>query len=286
MALDVKYLRGTVAQYKAYLANAKDPNYVGTQKIVDTTYYLIYEHVIGVATAGYPLLYIGQVLLSEAANINVLSQNIADMGTEITQLKQDVENLKQNGGGGGSAHPVISIDKSLMPTIEEDSKTIVVLTDLDANNHSLTPKYGIAATTEYVEQAIDNLQLPKIEVKKDSSVVDENITITLPSGATEEVVGLVSIVKELSVDQNNGHTLNETRVKVPTENYVKKLVADITSGESAAEVKEYVDTYFLRKDKLTSTDEKGESTSIKFTTTQEGGINITLEWGNMKDATE
>ena len=194
MALDVKYLRGTVAQYKAYLANTKDPNYVGTQKIVDTTYYLIYEHVIGVATIGYPLLYIGQVLLSEAANINVLSQNIADMGTEIIQLKQDVENLKQNGGGG--THPIISIDKSLMPTIEEGSKTIVVLTDLDANDHSLTPKYGIAAT------------------------------------------------------------------------------------------KEYVDTYFLRRDKLTSTDENGESTSIKINTTQEGGINVTLEWGNMKDATE
>ena len=195
MALDVKYLRGTVAQYKAYLANTKDPNYVGTQKIVDTTYYLIYEHVIGVATIGYPLLYIGQVLLSEAANINVLSQNIVDMDIEITQLKQDVENLKQNGGGGGE-HPIISIDKSLMPTIEEDSKTIVVLTDLDANDHSLTPTYGIAAT------------------------------------------------------------------------------------------KEYVDTYFLRKDKLISTDENGESTSIKINTTQEGEINVTLEWGNIKDATE
>lgn len=285
MALDVKYLRGTVAQYEAYLANTKDPNYAGNQKIVDTTYYLIYEHTIGVTTIGYPLLYIGQVLLSESANINALSQNIENMGEELELLKKDVEALK-NGGGGSGTHPLVSIDKSLMPTVEEGSKTIVVLTDLDANDHTLTPKYGIAATPEYVEHAINNLQLPKIEIKKDDSVIDENITITLPSGTTEEVVGLVSIVKELTVDEGNGHTLNEVRVKVPTESYVKKLIADITSGESASEVKDYVDTYFLKKDKITSADENGDPTSIKITTTQEGDVNVTLEWGDMRGMTE
>jgi hypothetical protein len=283
MALDVKYLRGTVAQYEAYLANTKDPNYTGNQKIVDTTYYLIYEHAVGVTTIGYPLLYIGQVLLSEAENINALSQNIKDMGTELELLKEDVEALK-NGGSG--THPLVSIDKSLMPTVEDGSNTIIVLTDLDANNHTLTPKYDIAATTAYVDNALLSLNFPKIEIKKDESVVDENITIESPSGETTEVVGLVSIVKELMVDESNGHTLNEIRVQVPTESYVKKLIANITLGESAAEVKEYVDENFLKKDKITSTDENGDPTSIKITATQEGGVNVTLEWGSMKDMTE
>lgn len=96
MALDVKYLRGTQAQYDAY---------VEADKLVDTTYYLIYPETVG---AGTPVLYIGKVLLSNevtAAEVDALEGRIKDLEdrmdvaeTDIDTLQSDVATLKENSG--------------------------------------------------------------------------------------------------------------------------------------------------------------------------------------------
>lgn len=93
MALDVKYLRGTAAQYQAY---------IDAGKIVSTTYYLIYPEKVG---SGEPLLYIGRVLLSEAAEIAevlarvvALEEKIPTIESDISTLNTEVAYLKENTG--------------------------------------------------------------------------------------------------------------------------------------------------------------------------------------------
>lgn len=93
MALDVKYLRGTAAQYQAYL---------DADKIASTTYYLIYPETVG---EGTPVLYIGTVLLSESEAINTIAAKVAEnestiiaMESDISTLEADVTNLKENAG--------------------------------------------------------------------------------------------------------------------------------------------------------------------------------------------
>lgn len=93
MALDVKYLRGTQAQYDAYVA---------ADKLVDTTYYLIYPNTVGTGT---PVLYIGKVLLSESAEIvavlakaNENAASISTMVDDIASIEEEIANLKENAG--------------------------------------------------------------------------------------------------------------------------------------------------------------------------------------------
>ena len=90
MALDVKYLRGTQAQYEAYIA---------ADKIVDTYYYLIYETTIGVVTPGYPYLYIGKVRLDNAPfDPSILEGRLEDLEDRVDTLETDVATLKENAG--------------------------------------------------------------------------------------------------------------------------------------------------------------------------------------------
>lgn len=93
MALDVKYLRGTRAQYAAYLEAGK---------LVDTTYYLIYPETIGTGT---PTLYIGKVLLSESAEIakvfarvETIEGKVPTIEEDVAALEKDVTFLKENAG--------------------------------------------------------------------------------------------------------------------------------------------------------------------------------------------
>ena len=95
MALDVKYLRGTQAQYQAYI----DAN-----KLVSTYYYLIYPETVGV---GNPALYLGTVRLDNVAfddsqiwaSINELNNTtIPGLESDIEALETDVAWLKDNAG--------------------------------------------------------------------------------------------------------------------------------------------------------------------------------------------
>lgn len=323
MALDVKYLRGTKAQYDGYLANTNNPDYSGNQKIVDTTYYLIYEKSIGISTPGYPLLYIGKVLLSEAAEIeavlqkiNEIEEDILNMSNDIVTLRIDVDLLKESGGNTSTS---ISIDKSLLPTDIEDGE-VVVLTDVNAEGHTVTPVYTKVASMDYIKDALSSISItvPNIDIVKDTSVSDTMITITEEIGENtveKEVLGLVSILRNFAVDENNGHTLIETRTAVPTVAYVEKMIANVTGGESAGEVlaqleafKAEVSTTYAKKSEfnfvatstnettqlaitvdsekeisvpVSSVNEDGEATSIKVAATENGGLNITLEWRDM-----
>lgn len=90
---DVKYWRGTRAQYDAYLAAGK---------LVSSHYYLIYETVLG---EGDPVLYIGKKLLSEEAEIAAVVARVVElegkvptMEGDISTLKTDVAYLKENAG--------------------------------------------------------------------------------------------------------------------------------------------------------------------------------------------
>lgn len=97
MALDVKYLKGTRAQYDAY---------VEAKAIVDYYYYLITE------TDGSFSLYIGYELLSNhrelqaaQAELNTRIDNVvadmADLENTVSALTTKVDNLIVTGGGSG-----------------------------------------------------------------------------------------------------------------------------------------------------------------------------------------
>lgn len=77
---DVKYLRGTRAQYDAYLAAGK---------LVSYYYYLIYETVVG---EGDPVLYIGKKLLSEEAEIAAVVARVAELEDQIPTLQEAIDN--------------------------------------------------------------------------------------------------------------------------------------------------------------------------------------------------
>jgi hypothetical protein len=192
-----------------------------------------------------------------------------------------------------------------IPTLEDGSKELVVLTGITAEGHEITPAYSKAATAEYVDEAISAIVFPTVEVVKDkdaeleenqtsisvlatienpsddgathtlkyqtvelptiarvdaveakvdaivipeipnisitddTSVSDVNITITEGEGeeATErEVLGLVTVLRDMTVDEENGHILKEARIAVPTLAYIEKMISDVTGGESAGEV--------------------------------------------------
>lgn len=104
---DVKYLRGTRAQYNAYL---------NAGKLVSYYYYLIYETVVG---EGDPVLYIGKQLLSEKAEIDAVVASVAElrddistMEDDISTLREDVDYLKENAG-----HKFY--EATALPTLEE-----------------------------------------------------------------------------------------------------------------------------------------------------------------------
>lgn len=83
MALDVRYLRGTQAQYESYIEN---------NKIVDTYYYLIFPNKVDGVFTGTPSLYIGKVRLDNVAFDD------SQIWEAINDLKDDVDYLKENAG--------------------------------------------------------------------------------------------------------------------------------------------------------------------------------------------
>ena len=108
MALDVKYLRGTRAQYEAYLA---------ANKIVDYYYYLITN------TDSTIDLYIGKVKLSNNPEVEALKASleakdaellgkITSLETDVSALETDVAFLKENSG-----HKFY--ETTALPTFEE-----------------------------------------------------------------------------------------------------------------------------------------------------------------------
>jgi hypothetical protein len=87
MALDVKYLRGTQAQYEAYIA---------ADKLVNTYYYLIYPETVGV---GSPALYLGTVRLDNIpVDLSGIEKDIEDLGLRINPIEEDIAFLKENAG--------------------------------------------------------------------------------------------------------------------------------------------------------------------------------------------
>lgn len=78
MVLNVKYLRGTAAQYESYKNNSK---------IEDSAYYLIYPETVG---EGTPVLYIGTQLLSEAAEIKRVDHKFYEVAA-LPELSGDHE---------------------------------------------------------------------------------------------------------------------------------------------------------------------------------------------------
>lgn len=88
MALDVKYLRGTQAQYEAYIA---------ANKLVNTYYYLIYPETIG---EGTPVLYLGTLRLDNVAfDDSTIWASINTLNTvTIPGIVEDIEELKENAG--------------------------------------------------------------------------------------------------------------------------------------------------------------------------------------------
>ena len=82
MSLDVRYLRGTQAQYDAY---AK------ADKLVANYYYLIYPTTLG---QGNPDLYIGTQKLNNQAEINAVITTVNSLGDRVGTLETDVTDLK------------------------------------------------------------------------------------------------------------------------------------------------------------------------------------------------
>lgn len=286
---------------------------------------------------------------------------------------------------------VVKKDGVEIPTIEEGSKEVVVLANITADKHEITPSYLKVATADYVDSAINAIVFPSVEVEDngtvtlekgttkisvlatienpsddgathvlkyqtvelptiervdaveakvdaivipeipniiiedDNSVSDVNITITEGEGETateKEVLGLVSILRDLTVDETSGHKLKETRITVPTLAYIEDMIADVTGGESAGEVlvqlnsfkNEVEDTYLKKADNITyslsalagaensnsasialngsdktskavvikSVDDNGNATALKISKTSDGEINIVLAWEDME----
>ena len=82
MSLDVRYLRGTQAQYDAYAKAGK---------LVDNYYYLIYPTTLG---QGNPDLYIGTQKLNNQAEINAVITTVNSLGDRVGTLETDVTDLK------------------------------------------------------------------------------------------------------------------------------------------------------------------------------------------------
>lgn len=187
MALDVKYLRGTAAQYQAYL---------NADKLVSTNYYLIYPESLGV---GEPKLYIGKVLLSESAEIaavlakvEALEGKIPTMESDISTLKADVANLKENAG-----HKFYEV--SVLPEFVEGHPykegDVVIVTET---------KEDVDFKTAYhcIKDAEDNLVWKAMAGNYNASNVyyDKNIQVTQTVG---NVVTSNNVPKDLEFKGKN-----------------------------------------------------------------------------------
>ena len=83
--------------------------------------------------------------------------------------------------------------------------------------------------------------IPDINIVTDTTVSDVKINIGTEE-EPNEVDGLITVLRKLEAD---GHTLTETRVALPTVAYIEDMIADVTGGESAGEVKAQLDNFKL-----------------------------------------
>lgn len=170
MALDVKYLRGTRAQYEAYLA---------ANKIVDYYYYLITN------TDSTIDLYIGKVKLSNNPEVEALKTSleakdaellgkITSLETDVSTLETDVAFLKENSG-----HKFY--ETTALPTFEEGHSykegDVCIVTET---------KEGVDFKTAYhcVKDAEDNLVWKAMAGNYNAANVyyDKNIQVTQTVG--------------------------------------------------------------------------------------------------------
>lgn len=169
--------------------------------------------------------------------------------------------------------PTVEVVKEKDVELEEDQVSVSVLATIenptdDGATHTLkyqTVELPTIARVDAVEAKIDAIvipEIPDISIIDDTSVSDVNIIITEGEGeeATEkEVLGLVTLLRDLTVEED-GHTLKETRITVPTLAYIEDMIADVTGGESAGEVlvqlnnfKNEVESNYLKKGNYVNT---------------------------------
>lgn len=174
-----------------------------------------------------------------------------------------------------------------------DKTTIDVIANVvvdETDKHKINYKTVSLPTVERVaalEEAVDNIVIPTIPAisitddtiptvptsadAKVENAGDEMVEIVVGEGesaTTESKLGLVTVLRDLTVDTTNGHTLVEDRVQLPTVSYITKMLADVTGGESAGEVLAQLNDFKL------------EVSNTYVTKTE---FNLAMSWQEMPD---
>lgn len=137
--------------------------------------------------------------------------------------------------------PTVEVVKDKDAELEEDQTSISVIASIenptdDGATHTLkyqTVELPTMARVDAIDEKVDAITIPNISIVDDTSAPDVNITVPNGENGEKTVLGLVSVLRDLSSD---GHTLSEQRITVPTVDYLEKMIADVTGGESAGEV--------------------------------------------------
>ena len=194
------------------------------------------------------------VEVASKAGLNAVKDRVADLeGLKISETYATKAELKTHtdaadiefaklAGIGGTDEPatVVALVESLH--IEDYLKS----SDAETTYAKIGDSYTKTESDEKYALKTDIPEVPSIEIISDATISDVKINIGTEE-EPNEVDGLVTVLRKVEAE---GHTLTETRVALPTVAYIEDMIADVTGGESAGEVKAQLDAF---KDTVAST---------------------------------
>lgn len=194
------------------------------------------------------------VEVASKAGLNAVKDRVADLeGLKISETYATKAELKTHTdaadiefaklvGIGGTDEPatVVALVESLH--IEDYLKS----SDAETTYAKIGDSYTKTESDEKYALKTDIPEVPSIEIISDTTISDVKINIGTEE-EPNEVDGLITVLRKVEAE---GHTLTETRVALPTVAYIEDMIADVTGGESAGEVKAQLDAF---KDTVAST---------------------------------
>lgn len=178
----------------------------------------------GLEATGHKLIYNKVSVATQKAVTDVADKVSALEGLKINETYATKEELKDHTDAA-------DIEFAKLVGIGGTDEPATVVAAIDAVNVALDTRLKALEELDIALKS-DIPEIPNLALIEDTTVSDVKIEVG-EEGATQEVDGLVTVLRKIDVD---GHTLTETRVALPTVAYIEDMIADVTGGESAGEV--------------------------------------------------
>ena len=240
MALNVKFLKGTAEAYTGLLA--KDAN----------TFYF---------TEDNNSLYLGEIKLSNGADLTAAVVRIAQNETDIDELQKQLTDLIGSGSGSGSVAEQISTaveaaKKELNDSIKEQADRIDAIEDADTGILAQAKTYADTAATNAANGKDEAIKAAKDAADAAQSDVDAlNNAVGTVGDLTTEAKTVVGAIEEVKTSVANAQSADKVTMEEVTEGLGDGIAKAYTFYQGEKTPANKIGTINLLKDLVVSAGE-------------------------------